>query len=149
MAQDASAPVAVPDTAPGYSAHRTGTVGDVHNEPAFRYFLAVERRRAEQAGRSVLLVLVSLRSTPGRSRLLTPRAAAAIFRALGSAVREVDFVGWFRDGHVAAAGLIQRGRPESHAVAPRIANTLQRELEEDAADLRLRVVPLGTHTELR
>ena len=38
LAQDASAPVAVPDTAPGYSAYRTGTAGDVHNEPAFRYF---------------------------------------------------------------------------------------------------------------
>jgi hypothetical protein len=148
MAQDASAPVAVPDTAPGYSAYRTGTAGDVHNEPAFRYFLAVERRRAEQAGRSVLLVLVSLHSAPGRSQRLAPPEASAIFRALGASVREVDFVGWFRDGHVAAAALIQRGRPDPNAIAPRIVNTLKRELGEDTASLRLRVIPLGGHTEL-
>lgn len=147
MAQDASAPIVVSDSAPGYTAYRTGTAGVVHNEPAFRYFLALERRRAERAGRSVLLALVSLRSTPGRSQQLTSRAASAIFRALGSSVREVDFVGWFRDGHVAAAALIQRGRPEPNVIAARIANTLKRELAEAATDLRLRVVPLGAHTE--
>src|SRR5262245_49725281 len=121
MAQDASAPIVVSDPAPGYAA-LTAAAGDVHNEAAFRYFLAVERRRAEQGSRSVLLVLVSLRSTQGRTQRLTQSAAGAIFRALGSSVREVDFVGWFRDSHVAAAALIQRSRPEPDAVAARIVN---------------------------
>src|ERR1041384_331880 len=134
MAQDGSAPMITPDVAPGYAVYRGSGVGDVHNEPAFRYFLALERRRAEQAGYSLLLVLGSLRSAPGRNQRLTPRSAAAIFAALGSSVREVDFVGWFRDSQVAAAAVIQRGRPEPDGVAGRINETLKRELRDAGAD---------------
>ena len=147
MAQDVSAPIVGIDVAPGYAAYRRGATVDVHNEAAFRYFLAVERRRAEHAGRSVLLVLVSLRSAPGRTQRLTPRAASAIFAALGSSVREVDFVGWFRDGHVAAAALIQRGRPQAAVISARITDTLKRELRDAGMSLRLRAVPLGAYTE--
>jgi hypothetical protein len=135
--------------APAYAVFRSGADASVHNEAAFRHFLAIERRRAEHAGRSVLLVLVSLCDTPGRSQRLTPRAATAIFSALGSSVRDVDFVGWFRDGHVAAAAVIQRGRPQPDAIAARIGATLRRDLRETGAKLRLRAVALGTHTESR
>jgi len=146
MAQDASAPLVHPDEAPAFTAHLSGRAGVVHNEAAFRHFLTIERRRAEQSGRTVLLVLVALQRTPGRNQRLTPQTAAAIFGALGSSVREVDFVGWFRDGQVAAAALIHRGRPQPDAIAERITNMLKTGLRDEDAGLRLRIVPLGAHT---
>jgi hypothetical protein len=149
LAQDASATSVSAELALAYTAFRSGAEASVHNEAAFRHFLAIERRRAELAGRSVLLVLVSLRTTPGRSRRLTPHAAGAIFAALGSSVRDGDFVGWFRDGHVAAAAVIQRGRPQPDAIVARIGATLRRELRDVEAALRLRAVALGRHSESR
>ena len=44
---------------------------------------------------------------PGRRAKLTDATAAALFRGLGASVREVDFVGWYREGQVAAAVLAQ------------------------------------------
>jgi hypothetical protein len=143
LAQDASAPIVSSDVAPALAASRIGTNAIVHNEAAFRHFLAIERRRAERAGRTVVLVLVSLRGTAGRSERLPQPVARGILSALGSSVREVDFVGWFRDGQVAAAALIQRGRPQPAMVTARINDTLKRDLRESAANLRLRVVLLG------
>ena len=51
---------------PGYSGLRGGPIGQAYNEAAFRYFLAVDRLRAERMQRSILLVLASMRPTPGR-----------------------------------------------------------------------------------
>lgn len=144
MAQDAFASSIGTDIAPGYAAHRNRAAIAVHDEPAFRHLLGIERRRADFSGGVVLLVLVSLRgSAPGRSQRLTARTANRIFLALGSSVREVDFVGWLRHGHVAAAALVQRGRPQTAAIAPRIAYNLKRELGDTDTSVRLRAVPLG------
>ena len=142
MAQHAPAPI-VGALATGYAPYRRAAA-DVHNEATFRYFLDIERRRAEHAGHSVVLVLVSLRSAPGCNQRLAPRTAAAVFGALGASVREVDFVGWFRHGQVAAATLVQRGSPQSTAITARLTEALKRELRDLGVTLRLRVVPLGT-----
>ena len=143
MAPDVSTLPIGRDLAPGYAAYRRGATVDVHDEAVFRYFLSIERNRAEQAGRSVILVLASLRSTPGHSQRLRPRTASAVFAALGASVREVDFVGWFRDGQVAAAALVQQRPPQPSNIAARIAETMKRDLRDDAAAVRLRVVSLG------
>ena len=105
---------------PGYSGFRGGLVGHVYNETAFRHFLAVDRRRAARAGRSVLLVLVAVRQSPGRNTKLTDATAAALFGGLGVCVREVDFVGWYREGYVAGAVLAQGSKAsgdEPHLIA--------------------------------
>jgi hypothetical protein len=146
MAQDASASSIGTHLAPVYAAHRSRTAIAVHDEAAFRHLLGIERRRADFSGRVVLLVLVSLRgSAPGRSQRLTAQTANRIFAGLGSSVREVDFVGWLRDRHVAAAALVQRGRPQTAAIAARIANTLKKEFGDTYTGVRLRAVPLGQH----
>jgi len=146
MAHDASVPIVGVESTPGYTVFGGGSAGPAHNEPAFRHLLAVERRRAERSGRSVVLVLVSLRRAPGRNQLLTAPAAGEIFAALGASVREVDFVGWFRHGHVAAAALIQRAATQPALlpdIVTRITRTLQEEVRGDSSALRVRVVLLG------
>ena len=132
--------------APGYSALRGELVGRIYNETAFRHFLAVDRWRAARSRRSVLLVLVAVRRSPGLNSKLTDATAAALFRGLSGCIREVDFLGWFRQGYVAAAVLPQGSQPsasEPHLVAERIRPAIKERLSvNEASSLRLRVIQL-------
>ena len=95
------------ESIPAYSRFRGKPVGHVYNEAAFHYFLAADRSRVQRTPRSMMLVLVSLRLSPGRSELLTDAIASPLFAGLAAGVREVDFVGWYRQGRVAGAVLPQ------------------------------------------
>jgi hypothetical protein len=132
---------------PAYSGLRAGPIGQAYNEAAFRYFLGVDRVRAERMRRSILLVLASMRQTPGRCAPLSDATAAAIFAGLGAGVREVDFVGWYRQGRVAGAVLAQAAYlPDSQAggVRERILAAISKEIHDArAASMRVRVVRLG------
>ena len=81
--------------------------GQAYNEEAFRHFLAIERKRSERARRSFLLLLVSLRKQPGMSVTFTSEVASRLFSGLSLCVREVDFIGWYREERVAGAVLTQ------------------------------------------
>jgi hypothetical protein len=129
---------------PAFTPYDSGVAGLAYNEPAFGHFLAIERRRAEHSSRSILLVLVSLRSQPGRNDVVTSTTAAALFVGLGSAVREVDFVGWYREGRIAAAVLAQRATLPDEApkrIAARVARSLTGRTP-DGVPVRVRVVCL-------
>ena len=91
----------------GYSPFQGGWAGKAYNEHAFRHFLTIERTRADQSACSFLLVLVSLKRHPGSNIRIAPSVSAALFSGLGLCVREVDFVGWFREDRVAGAVLAQ------------------------------------------
>ena len=132
---------------PGYSGLRGGLIGQAYNEAAFRYFLAVDRLRAERMRRSILLVLASIRPTPGRSAHLTHSTAAAMFAGLAAGVREVDFLGWYRQGRVAGAVLAQAGYlsdRQAGRVAERILAAIRREIRAGRGPfVHVRVVRLG------
>jgi hypothetical protein len=99
-------------------------MGQAYNEEAFRYFLAVERNRAASSRRSFLLLLVSIKKRSGVSGPIRPVVAASIFSGLWLGVREVDFIGWFREGRVAGAVLTQGADPLAPDVARRISQRL-------------------------
>ena len=118
-----------------------------HNEEAFRYFLAVERARASRARRCLVLVLIAFRKQPLVSSGMSPAIAESIFSSLWASVRDVDFIGWFREELVAGAVLAQGAHPPDPEVARRIGRrlveTLRRCLPPDAAGrLHVRVVQL-------
>ena len=120
-------------------------MGPVHNEEAFRYLLTVERKRASRWRRSFLLLLVNLKKQPGVTSQIPPAVATKIFSGLWRCVREVDFIGWFREERVAGAVLMQGARspePEvSRLVGQRITETLCLCVPTDIAGrLRVRVV---------
>jgi hypothetical protein len=135
------------ESVPGYSEFRSGQLGQAYNETAFRYFLAIERRRAERLNRSLLLILVAVREGPGRNATLTDRTAAAVFAGFGACFREVDFVGWYQQGHVAAALL-----PQGTSVPSDVANLIARRVllalrarlsRPESENLRVRGIRLG------
>ena len=87
-----------------------------YSQDVFRHLLTVERRRAEQSNRAVLLALVSLQADM-EAQPMSPAAAGRIFAALSRTVREVDFIGWHRQDLVAGAVLVQGTAPGDVAVA--------------------------------
>ena len=100
-----------------------------YNEPAFRYFLDLERKRARRTGRSLLLLLVHIDHLlpvgdgPGRDIV-----ARRLFLSLRRSVRNVDFIGWFRTGRVAGAALTECARldPEMRrAIRRRVGHALR------------------------
>ena len=123
-----------------------------YNEEAFRYFLAVERARAERSHRFVYLALVAMRRGPGRRRVhLSGPIATALFRGLSTSVREVDFIGWYRESQVAAAVLAQGPKASDAGAAALIAERIAAELKkrlpvEESKHLRVRIVKLGGTT---
>ena len=134
------------ESIPAYSGFRSGPAGQAYNEAAFRYFLDADRRRVERSGRSIILVLASIRPSPGRTALLSDRVAAALFAGLAAGVREVDFIGWYREGRIAGAVLPQAIAPSRELrdlVGRRIFSSLEKCLSADRArHLHVRVVRL-------
>jgi hypothetical protein len=113
-----------------------------YNQEAFRYFLALERDRAQRAGRPVLLVLATL-----GYRRINGFVAQKLFAGLWQCTRETDFIGWFRDGRVAGAAVTPR--PDAppldvaRAVHTRVTTVLADTLPRSArARLRVRLVTL-------
>lgn len=124
-----------------------GPAGPAYNEAAFRHFLTVDRSRARRSRRPLYLVLVALRKSLGRRAQFTDPTATAVFRGLGGSVREVDFVGWYQEGQVAAA-VFSQGTKVSDGVAAvirdRVMTSLTKQLTpEQSTNLRVRVVRLG------
>lgn len=124
-----------------------GRVGEVYNEEAFRHFLAIERKRAEQSSRSFLLLLIRFRNH-SEQRIGVPRALAGmLFAGLARCLREVDLIGWYREGHVAGAVLTQGAEapaPDAcRRITERVTSELGRHLPPQVAGrLRLRVFQL-------
>jgi hypothetical protein len=134
------------ESIPAPSAFRVGSAGHAYNEAAFRYFLNADRNRVQRSERSMILLLVSVRREPGRSTPLNDPIASALFAGLAASVREVDFVGWFRQGRVAGAVLPQAPRAPRElrdVVGTRILTSLRKFVPADAArHLHVRVVHL-------
>jgi hypothetical protein len=127
-----------------------GRVGDAYTEQAFRHFLDVERVRAVRSQRAFFLLLVSLRRCPERG-IRFGSDAAAILQGLGQCVREIDVIGWHRDGRVAGAvlaqGLEEPGPDASRRIVERVTRVLNDRLPAVLAPrLRVRVVQLGSQS---
>jgi hypothetical protein len=105
---------------------------EAYNEEAFRHFLTIERKRAERSGRSMLLLMVEFNAEPNSETQMDAAVTARLFTALSESVREIDFIGWYRTGRVAAAVLTQgpdAPTPEvSQLVGGRVAQTLAERL---------------------
>ena len=110
-----------------YAPFQRATGTQAYDEETFRHFLTIERRRAEQSTRAFLLVLVSLKNE-GEGGVPMPYALSnALFEGLGRCVREIDFIGWYREGRIVAAVLAQGAEPP-HDVDGTVADRVKAEL---------------------
>jgi hypothetical protein len=123
----------------------SGRPGQVYNEAAFRHFLDLERKRSSRSGRSFFVLLVGMKALRSAAGSIPFSLSGRLFEALTESVREVDFVGWYREQQVAGAVLVLGGEaPPADAqrqIAARVSATLRESLPEDAVDrLRIRVL---------
>ncbi len=129
-----------------------GDVGQAYNEEAFRYFLEIERKRAEHANRPLLLLLVDLKADRTSEDVVSSATAGLLFAGLSACLRETDFIGWYREGRVLGAVLTQRSEtPRPNAVAEvtdRVTERLRRHVSQVIADrLQLRVYQLPSRAD--
>ncbi len=121
------------DSVPCSCGHIEGRPSQAYNEEAFRYFLEIERRRAEISSRPFLLLLVGLRGQSGTNSLIAGATATELFARLSVCLRETDFVGWYREERVVGAVLTERPDKSqgdvSNQVAHRIRQALSKQLE--------------------
>jgi hypothetical protein len=116
-----------------------------YSEEAFRYFLGLERKRAERSGRSLLLLLVNLTTETEAGETIPSAVSAKLFSGLSLCIRDVDFIGWYRDGKVAGAVLTQGTESPSleasEQIAQRVTELLGRRLPASITRrLRVRVL---------
>jgi hypothetical protein len=122
--------------------------GHAYNEEAFRYFLGIERKRSERSGAPLLLLLVDLKGQPHGTDPMDSTLAESLFGGLSQSLRETDFVGWYHQGRVAGAVLMQRkntpaGVDASLPVRDRVVRILGERLPAKVADrLQVRVFHL-------
>jgi hypothetical protein len=118
--------------------------GPACNEEAFRYFLAIERKRAARSGRPLLLLFVNVKGGTAR---IGEAVSSRLLAAMAQCLRETDVVGWYREGRIAGAVLMQgadtQGAVTSHQVRERVERALVRRLRRvDSASLLVRVFRL-------
>jgi hypothetical protein len=114
-----------------------GRLGQAYNEQAFRYFLAIERKRSERSGCPFLLLLVDLKEQSGVSVRIDPMVAPKLFSALWLCLRETDCIGWYREERVAGALVPELGdrHPTEvcRLVGQRVSGMLREGLPADVA----------------
>jgi hypothetical protein len=125
----------------------TSPSGQAYNEEAFGYFLALERKRAERTRRPLLLLLVDVKGDqPAAGSRIDTELAEQLFATLVVCLRETDFVGWYREGRVAGAVLMQHAdmptAEASQQVSDRVVRTIGERLPEASDRLQVRVYEL-------
>ena len=130
------------------------TAGEAYNEDAFHYFLGVEHRRAQAAGRPMLMLFLELEQQRGRTPRMKKAMARRLFSVLLRSLRETDFVGWYRDGEVIGAVLTQHAAPSpidlANVVRGRVTRSFAQELaSDDVQRLRLRIYAVSPETDHR
>jgi GGDEF domain-containing protein len=100
-----------------------------YNEDAFRYFLEIERRRAEASGRPLLLLLVDLKKQSEPESVIPGDIADRLFSSLALCLRDTDFFGWYREGRVAGAVLTQHTETSETSVADVVAQRVSAALQ--------------------
>jgi hypothetical protein len=105
------------------------SLGQACNEEAFRHFLAIERKRSRRSGRPFVLLLVGLNKRRRLGRI-DPSVAASLFACLWLSLRESDVVGWFREGRIAGALLMQAGEGPVTNIGDLVCEKVRRSLQD-------------------
>ncbi len=113
-----------------------GGAGDSYNEEAFHHLVAVERKRTARSNRPFVLLLLDFKKEQGGEGEIAPSTATKLFAGLERALRETDFVGWYRHGRVVGAVLTHfedRAMTQiARVVSDRLHSELRRELPAES-----------------
>jgi len=115
-----------------------------YNQDAFRYLLETESKRSERSGHFSRILLMYSTDAHGRIVLMDSHVAKAVMAASSRSLRETDYIGWYRDGHIVGAVLtvlVQETMAQvSTHLKPRLVEIIRAELGvEETSRLQIRV----------
>jgi hypothetical protein len=115
-----------------------------YNQEAFRYLLKSESKRSERSGHFYQILLMYSTDARGRIVRMDSHVAKAVIEASSHSLRETDYVGWYRDGHIVGAVLtvlVQETMAQmSTHLQPRLVEIIRTELGvEETSRLQIRV----------
>jgi hypothetical protein len=116
-----------------------GPAGSAYGEETFRYLLGLERKRSERSSRPFFLLLVDLKRDDGGAALMAGDVAANVFAGLSQALRETDFIGWYRESRVAGAVLAQHADSPDARIALAVSQRVKDQICAYAPSLADRV----------
>ena len=116
----------------------------VYNEEPFRHLLLTELKRSQRSGHSFQVLLVYREDKEGVVASMDSYGAAVVLNGLWRCIRETDYIGWYRQGHVLGGVLTVVGRESvadvNDRVQSRLWQTLHAELSaEECRCIRIRV----------
>jgi len=79
-------------------------------EETFRYLLKAEHQRAQRSGHGYYILLVYKTNDQGMVVRMDSYLANEVFNALARSLRETDYIGWYREGHIAGGVLTVVGQ---------------------------------------
>lgn len=101
----------------------------VYGEPAFHYFLDIERARFIRSNRPCVLLRVDMKDRHGIPARLPQTLSERLFLAIAKSVRETDFIGWYEDERVAGVVLTEIVEKHQDESIRRTVDRLRRRLE--------------------
>ena len=100
-----------------------------YTESAFQHFLEIERERCLRSGERCFLVLAELKGRDGSPERMARTASASLFRTFSACLRETDFLGWHKEGHIAGAVLTETGSEQDDEALRRVVERIRRTFE--------------------
>lgn len=76
-----------------------------YNQEAFGYLLDSESKRSKRSGHFYQILLLYSTDAQGRIVQMDSYVAKTVMAALPRSLRETDYIGWYRDGHIVGAVL--------------------------------------------
>ena len=116
----------------------------VYNEEAFQYLLEGESKRSKRTGDLYNILLINYKNEQGTLILMEPNIAKTVIAAVSRSLRDTDYIGWYREGHILGGVLTVLG-PNSEAdvcssLRPRLVRILRDDLGvEESCRLQIRV----------
>ena len=101
------------------------TKNSVCHEDAFRYLLQAEAKRSQRSGQGYHILLVYRRETEGSITPMHSYVSAVVLDALVTSIRETDYIGWYRQGHIIGSVLTVVGQDSIAEVFKRVQQRLK------------------------
>ena len=96
------------------------SIQHIHNEEAFRCLLANESKRSERSSRSFHVLFVYFAGPGGGVMRMDGEVTSKMLPVLSGVLRETDYIGWYRDGHIVGGVLTALGDHLAEEVSCRI-----------------------------
>jgi len=114
-----------PEKLGGQGRNRFVTQNSVCHEDAFRYLLQAEAKRSQRSGQGYHILLIYRSEAPGSITPMHAYVSAVVLDALAQSLRETDYIGWYREGHIIGGVLTVVGQDSIADVVKRVQQYLK------------------------